>query len=144
MKPRSNRDFNSAKMMIRYKALYEGKQEGRRSHVRAVEASASNTLAQQWDDIKNQLQTLNTLQTRTEQAVNRYSDMRYNPVPPRGRPVICYQCGETGHVKTQCTAPQDMSRVTCFQCGKPGHHCYQCTETGSTQTRVLGNVSLSN
>ena len=136
--------YDAVAVVERYEALYEGKQEGRKSHVRAVEVSTSNTLAQQLDDIKNQLQTLNTRQTRTERAVNRDNDMRYNPVPPRGRQVVCYRCGETGHVKTQCTAPQDMSRVTCFHCGKPGHYRYQCTETGSTQTRVPGNVSLSN
>ena len=70
--------YDAVAVVERYEALYEGKQEGCKTNVRAVEASASNTLAQQLNDIKNQLQTLNTRQTRRERAINRDNDMCFN------------------------------------------------------------------
>ncbi|XP_037292543.1 uncharacterized protein LOC119188789 [Manduca sexta] len=41
------------------------------------------------------------------------------------RPMRCYRCLETGHVRGSCDGSADRSEL-CYRCGKPGHKARQC------------------
>lgn len=40
---------------------------------------------------------------------------------------LCYNCGEKGHIATQCSKPK---MISCYSCGKPGHLSRDCPEKG--------------
>lgn len=42
------------------------------------------------------------------------------------RPLQCFRCLETGHVRGQCPNPEDRS-TRCYACGEPGHNASTCT-----------------
>lgn len=44
------------------------------------------------------------------------------------RPMRCYRCLETGHVRVNCTSEVDRSDE-CYRCGQPGHKAAGCTAT---------------
>lgn len=49
----------------------------------------------------------------------------------KARPLQCYKCLRTGHVKAQCPSEEDRSG-RCYACGQPGHAARACLETTFT------------
>jgi Zinc knuckle len=42
----------------------------------------------------------------------------------RSKGVVCYTCGESGHISIIC--PDSKEKVRCYACGKHGHISYEC------------------
>ncbi|XP_026828640.1 uncharacterized protein LOC113562696 [Ooceraea biroi] len=64
------------------------------------------------------------------------------------RPVRCFKCLETGHVRDGCTSAVDRTGI-CFKCGEKGHkvsecrnkaHCVVCSHKGWNANHRLGGV----
>ncbi|XP_057879888.1 endogenous retrovirus group K member 5 Gag polyprotein-like [Melospiza georgiana] len=62
----------------------------------------------------------------------------------------CYNCGQQGHVKSQCTVqkttfrPSASSDVVCNRCGKSGHYAKQCRSRYHVNGQLLpGNPKRS-
>ncbi len=45
---------------------------------------------------------------------------------PVFRQIVCYRCGERGHIATKCRNPLRQSFKTCTRCGKAGHIAAYC------------------
>ncbi|XP_047985766.1 uncharacterized protein LOC125225995 [Leguminivora glycinivorella] len=63
------------------------------------------------------------------------------------RPIRCFKCLETGHVRANCTNDADLSDA-CYRCGKPGHkaaacseepRCAKCAKEGKKADHMLGS-----
>ncbi|XP_049886840.1 zinc finger CCHC domain-containing protein 3-like [Pectinophora gossypiella] len=63
------------------------------------------------------------------------------------RPMRCYRCLETGHVRVTCDAEVDRSNL-CYRCGQAGHisqkctaapHCNICEAAGKSANHRMGS-----
>jgi hypothetical protein len=52
------------------------------------------------------------------------------PPPINDAGMVCFNCGEKGHLSRQCPNPRKemKDRVRCFNCGKVGHMSFDCPE----------------
>ena len=78
-----------------------------------------------------------------------WSVSRTEILPPR--PLQCFRCLRTGHVKTQCRAQVDRSG-RCFSCGRKGHaakscqlplNCPICSDLGAAAEHRLGSMNCN-
>jgi hypothetical protein len=71
---------------------------------------------------------------------------QYRSAPPR---VVCFGCGQPGHVRRDCPVPGDRrparAGLRCFSCGQIGHFARDCGEIRSTATaRPVGRFQGRN
>jgi hypothetical protein len=52
------------------------------------------------------------------------------PPPTNDAGMVCFNCGEKGHLSRQCPNPrvEMKDRVRCYNCGKVGHMSFDCPE----------------
>jgi hypothetical protein len=52
------------------------------------------------------------------------------PPPTSDAGMVCFNCGEKGHISRQCPNPRvEMEdRVRCYNCGRVGHMSFDCPE----------------
>ncbi|XP_074362624.1 uncharacterized protein LOC141702944 [Apium graveolens] len=54
---------------------------------------------------------------------------------------LCYNCGEKGHIASQCPKPKVIS---CYSCGQPGHLSRDCPQKGVTkEVETKGNRTFT-
>lgn len=67
------------------------------------------------------------------------------------RPLRCYRCLQTGHVRLQCTSEVDRSDF-CYRCSEPNHkaaqcsakaHCVVCASAGKPSDHRVGGKACS-
>jgi len=55
-------------------------------------------------------------------------------------PEACYNCGQTGHISRDCTAPPKPRQEVCYKCNTPGHIARDCQSVvDARQCRVCGH-----
>ncbi|VVB15493.1 unnamed protein product [Arabis nemorensis] len=54
-------------------------------------------------------------------------------IPSQDSPIICYRCGEHGHISRTCPNARQFGvkpvYVTCLSCGEQGHYVASCTQS---------------
>ncbi|KAL1273646.1 hypothetical protein QQF64_026460 [Cirrhinus molitorella] len=48
---------------------------------------------------------------KNPESVNRDNSQKSKPIPPPVPVIFCYKCGEDGHKKWECKAPEDLRKV---------------------------------
>jgi hypothetical protein len=74
------------------------------------------------------LEQIRSFRTTPSQMMSEPPDNGYST--PTSPGIVCFNCGEKGHLKKDCTSPRKemKHRVRCYNCGKVGHMAFECPE----------------